>query len=55
MSLKKTQAREYTDHILERLELLKIIDVVKKIEIENKYLEKVSKIEKVRTEKSRMD
>lgn len=55
MSLKRNQAREYTDHILERLELLKIIDVVKKIEVENRYLEKVSKIEKVRTEKSKLD
>lgn len=36
---------------MERLELLKIIDVVKKMETENKYLEKVSKIEKVRSQK----
>ena len=31
--------------------MLKIIDVVKKIETENKYLEKVQKIEKTREER----
>jgi hypothetical protein len=36
---------------LERLELLKIIDIVKKIEVENRYLDKINKIEKVRTDK----
>lgn len=41
INMKRSQAKEYTDHILERLELLKIIDVVKKIEVENKYLDKV--------------
>eukprot|EP00347_Sterkiella_histriomuscorum_P022113 403331635 len=55
VNIKKSHAKEYTDHILERLELLKIIDVVKKIEVENKYLEKVDKIEKVRTDKQKLD
>ena len=55
VNIKKTHAKEYTDHILERLELLKIIDVVKTIETENRYLDKVQKIEKVRTEKQKLD
>ena len=41
LNSKKEQAKEYTAHILERLELLKIIEIVKKIETENKYLDKV--------------
>jgi len=55
VNMKRSQAKEYTDHILERLELLKIIDVVKKIEVENKYVEKINKIEKVRTDKQTKD
>lgn len=35
----------------ERLNLLRIIDVVKKIETENRYLQKVERIEKVRQDK----
>lgn len=34
--------------MVERLELLKIIDIVRKIESENKYIEKMSKIDDVR-------
>lgn len=52
---KKLQAKEYTDHILERLELLKIQEIVFKIENENRYLQKVEKIEKVRNDKQTKD
>lgn len=48
-------AKEYSDHIQERLEFLKIIDIVKKIEVENKYIDKISKIEKVREEKNQKE
>lgn len=48
---RKNTAKQYYDHILERLELLKIIDIVKKIETENNYLGKVEKIEKVRNKR----
>lgn len=41
---KKLLAKEYTDHILERLELLKIKDIVRTIEVENSYLSKFEKI-----------
>lgn len=40
---KRSMAREYSSHIEERLELLKIIEIVKKIEVENKYIDKMGK------------
>jgi hypothetical protein len=49
---KKSVAREYSQHVVERLELLKIIEIVRKIESENKYIEKMDKIENVRTKKN---
>jgi len=51
LNQRKTQAKEYTDHVQERLNLLRIIDIVKKIETENRYLQKVERIEKVRQDK----
>ena len=52
---RQTNAKEYTDHILERLELLKVVDIVHKIETEHRYLDKVDKIQKIRTDKEVKD
>lgn len=49
---RKSMAREYSQHIVERLELLKIIDIVRKIESENRYIEKMGKIDLVRNKKN---
>eukprot|EP00349_Pseudokeronopsis_sp_Brazil_P008771 CAMPEP_0202970356 /NCGR_PEP_ID=MMETSP1396-20130829/16309_1 /ASSEMBLY_ACC=CAM_ASM_000872 /TAXON_ID= /ORGANISM="Pseudokeronopsis sp., Strain Brazil" /LENGTH=58 /DNA_ID=CAMNT_0049698791 /DNA_START=493 /DNA_END=669 /DNA_ORIENTATION=+ len=51
MEGRKQQAKKYCDHIQERIDLLKIVDVVKKIETENEYLKKIEQIEQVRKKK----
>jgi hypothetical protein len=38
---KRNIAKEYTDHISDRLELLKIMEIVKKIDTENKFIDKI--------------
>ena len=53
MIQKKEMAKEYSEHILQRLEYLKIIEIVKTIETENNYMQKVKKIEEVRKEKEK--
>lgn len=42
---KRMVAKEYSDHILERLELLKIREIVNKIETENNYINVMKDIE----------
>ena len=59
LATRRSLAKEYSDHIQDRLELLKIMEIMKKMETENKYIEKIEKIEKVRenrmsTEKERL-
>lgn len=39
------KARSYSEMMNERVELLKVIEIVKKIESENSYLDKIKKIE----------